>query len=337
MNKIESAIGRRRLGRRHVLAGLAGLAATPLIGRSAAAAWAPSQPITVVVHWAAGGGTDLVFRGLTEVIASEKLSAQPWVVVNRSGGAGLNGFKYLLDQTGDPHTIGAITPSVMAAVLQQNVSVEWRKATPVSNLIVDPQVLVVHSKYPHRTIEAFLAAAKAKPASIRVAGAQLGQEDHLTNLVMEQGTGVQTRFIAVEGGVQVKQNLAGGHVDAGWLNPSELVGSLEKDGGTLMPLAVAMDKRLSAHPDLPTFREKGHDVVFDLFFRGVVAPPNLPAEAVAYHSDVIRKATETARWRAFCEKIMVVPTFIAPAEYGATLGRWNGLIEKLMPLVKASR
>jgi putative tricarboxylic transport membrane protein len=328
---------RHMLTRRHALTALTGAATLPLIGGRAKAAWAPTQPITVVVHWAAGGGTDLVFRGMAEVVNSEKLCPQPWIVVNRAGGAGLNGFKYLLDQSGDPHTLGAITPSVMAAVLQQKVNVDWRKALPVGNLIVDPQILVVHSKFPQKTIDEFIAAAKAKPNSIRVAGAQLGQEDHLTNLVMEQGTGIQTRFIAVEGGVQVKQNLAGGHVDAGWLNPSELVGSLEKDGGTLVPLAVALKDRLSAHPNLPTFIEKGHNVVFDMFFRGVVAPPNLNADAIAFHTDVIKRATDTAKWKAFCEKIMVESNYIPPTEYGSALDRWNEIFVKLMPLVSAPR
>lgn len=337
MTKSSGSMRIPALTRRHALTALAGAAVLPLAGRDTAAAWAPSQPITVVVHWAAGGGTDLVFRGLAEVVNSEKLSPQPWIVVNRAGGAGLNGFKYLLDQSGDPHTIGAITPSVMAAVLQQKVNVDWRKALPVGNLIVDPQILVVHSRFPHRTIEEFVAAAKAKPGTIRVAGAQLGQEDHLTNLVMEQGAGIQTRFIPVEGGIQVKQNLAGGHVDAGWLNPSELVGSLASDGGTLVPLAVALKDRLSAHPNLPTFREKGHDVIFDMFFRGVVAPPNLTPDAIAFHTGVIKRATETPKWRAFCEKIMVESNYIPPAQYGSALDRWNEIFVKLMPLVGAAR
>ena len=100
---------------------------------------------------------------MAEIVNSEKLSPQPWIVVNRTGGAGLNGFKYLLDQSGDAHTIGAITPSMMAAVLQQKVDVDWRKALPVGNLIVDPQILVVHSKFPQKTVDEFIAAAKAKP------------------------------------------------------------------------------------------------------------------------------------------------------------------------------
>ena len=337
MTRVTGTTPHHTLTRRHALTALAGAAALPLIGGRAKAAWTPTQPITVVVHWGAGGGTDLVFRGLADIVNSEKLSPQPWVVVNRTGGAGLNGFKYVLDQAGDAHTIGAITPSIMAAVLQQKVDVDWRKALPVGNLIVDPQVLVVHNKFPQKTVEEFIAAAKAKPGTIRVAGAQFGQEDHLTNLVMEQGTGIKTRFIAVEGGIQVKQNLAGGHVDAGWLNPSELVGSLEKDGGTLVPLAVALKERLSAHANLPTFVEKGHDVIFDMFFRGVVAPPNIDTQAVAHHTGVIKRASETPKWKAFCEKIMVESNYIPTADYTAALNRWNDIFVKLMPLVSAAR
>ena len=322
------------LSRRSALTGITGLALAPLMPSIARAAWAPTQPVTVVVHWGAGGGTDLVFRGLTEIVNSEGLSPQPWVVTNRTGGAGLNGFKYLLDQAGDEHTIGAIAPAILAA---QKADIDWRKATPIANLVVDPQLLVVHNKAPYKTLEEFISAAKAKPGSIRVAGAQFGQEDHLTNLVMEQGTGVKTKFIPVEGGIQVKQNLAGGHVDAGWLNPSEVVGSLDTQGGTLVILAVALKNRLAAYPNVPTFVEKGHDVVFDMFFRGVLGPPDIDPDAVTFYTDVLKKATATPKWKAFCEKVMTEPTFIPSAEHAAALDRWDKTIKSLLPLVNASR
>lgn len=325
------------LSRRSAVAGLTGLALSPLAPRIARAAWTPTQPVTVVVHWGAGGGTDIVFRGLTEIVNSEGLSPQPWVVTNRTGGAGLNGFKYLLDQEGDAHTIGAVTPAIPSALHAKKGDMDWRKAMPVSNLIVDPQFLVVYHKTPYKTLEDFVSAAKAKPGTITVAGAQFGQEDHLTNLVMEKGTGIKTKFIPVEGGVQVKQNLAGGHVNAGWLNPSEVVGSLASQGGTLVVLAVAMKDRLPAYPDVPTFVEKGHDVIFDMFFRGVLAPPKVNPDAIAFYSDVIGKATSSPKWKAFCEKTMVVSNYMPAKDYDAALDRWDKTIKDLMPLVNASK
>jgi putative tricarboxylic transport membrane protein len=337
MNRNREITGMSTIIRRTALASLAGTALTLLAGPAALADWEPTQPVTVVVHWSAGGGTDVVFRGLTDIINEQNLSPQPWVVTNRTGGAGMNGFTYLVDQAGDPHTIGAITPSILVTLLMQPIDVDWRQTTPLGNLILDPQFLVVHDGTPFRTIEDFVEVARDNPGTVTVAGAQIGQEDHLTNLMMEQAIGIETRFVAVEGGIQVKQNLLGGHVDGGWLNPSEYVGSLVEDGGNLVLLGIALDQRIDAYPDVPTFIESGYDVNFDMFFRGVVAPADIPAEAVAFYERVLEEATSTPEWKAFTDRIMVEPVFIPPAEYTDALERWESQLSELVPLVQAAQ
>lgn len=302
------------------------------------AQWQPDQPVTLIVPYAAGGGTDIVARALIEVINENNLSPQPWVAVNRPGGGGMTALQYMVDRPDDTNTLTMFTSSGMtSAMLQEQLGLSWKQLTPIANLILDVEYLVTHEASPFETIEDVIAYAKENPGSLRVGGAAIGTEDHLVTLMMQENAGIEVRYVAHQGGGEVKQNIAGGHLDVAWLNPSEMQGFLVEDGGTVVPIGVAWAEREEDFPDVPTFKEAGYDVVFDLFFRGILGPKNLTEEQVDFYAGVIEEATQSEAWQETLAEQNLPGQYIGAEQYQAALERWDAALTDLMPMVRAAQ
>jgi len=304
----------------------------------ALAAWTPDQSVTLIVPYAAGGGTDIVARALVEVINDNELSPQPWVVVNKPGGGGMTALQYMVDRPDDPYTLTMMTSSGMtSAMLQEQLGLSWKQLTPIANLILDVEYMVTHQDSQFQTVEDAIDYAKENPGQLRVGGAAIGTEDHLVTLMMQDAADVEVRYVAHQGGGEVKQNIAGGHVDVAWLNPSEMRGFLVEDGGTVVPVAVAWAERQDDFPEVPTFVEKGYDVVFDLFFRGVLGPKNLTDDQVDFYAGVIEEATAHPDWKQALSDIALPGQYIGAKDYQAALERWDAALTDLMPMVREAQ
>lgn len=302
------------------------------------AEWTPEQPVTLIVPYAAGGGTDIVARALVEVINTNELSPHPWVVVNRPGGGGMTALQYMVSRPDDPYNLTMFTSSGMtSAMLQEDLGLSWEQLTPIANLIVDVQYLVTHQDSGLETLEEVMAFAKENPGQLRVGGAAIGNEDHLNTLMWQENTGIEVRYVAHQGGGEVKQNIAGGHLELGWLNPSEMRGFLVEDGGTVFPIAVAWAERQEEFPDVPTFVEQGYDVVFDSFFRGIMGPGEMTEDQVAFYADVLAEATDHPDWQDALVEQSLPGQYIGGADYQAALERWDQVLTELMPLVREAQ
>ena len=298
----------------------------------AAAAYVPEKPISVIVPYGAGGGTDLVFRTLVQIINDKKLGGQNWVIINREGGAGMNGMTYVLGLKGDKNTLMALTPGHIVIPKLQGIDASWRNLTPVANLVTDPQILVATGQSGYKTIGELVAGIKGGK-DVRFAGGAIAQDDHLTHLLFEQALGKKVSYVAFKGGGDMRQSLLGGHVEAGWLNPSEIEGLTPKDGGTLIPVAVALDKRLADLPDVPTLKESGVDVVYDMFFRSLVAPGGVPQDVVDYYVSVIDKAVAEPEWKAFVKKLGSLDAYMTKADFAKALEGWDAKFTGLIPQI----
>lgn len=300
------------------------------------AAWQPEKEVTVVIPYSPGGGTDTIGRILVKVINDNNLSPVPWVAVNRAGGGGLVGMKYVIDRAGDKHTITLVTSTGVVTSKLRESGINWRKLTPISNLILDPQFLATHTESGFKTIQDVIDFAKKNPTKLRVGGATIGSEDSLCALMMDKYAGVESQYVAFEGGGDVRKNLMGGHVQVGWLNPSEMEGLLVKDGGKIVPLAVALKDRFPAYPDVPTFAEVGHPgVIFDLFFRGVLGTPDMDDEVAAFYDNIIGKAVQLPEYKEALEKGKIPALYLNSADFREAIERWDAALGELVPLVKA--
>ncbi|MDX9860747.1 MAG: tripartite tricarboxylate transporter substrate binding protein [Rhodospirillales bacterium] len=300
------------------------------------AAWQPEKEVTLVIPYAPGGGTDVIGRILVKVVNENNLSPVPWVAVNRAGGGGLVGMKYVIDRAGDKHTITLVTSTGVVTSKLQGSVINWRKLTPISNLILDPQFLATHTESGFKSIKDVIDFAKKNPTQLRVAGATIGSEDSLCALMMQKYAGVETQYVAFEGGGDVRKNLMGGHVHVGWLNPSEMEGLMVKDGGKIVPLAVALNEPFPAYPDVPTFASAGYPgVVFDLFFRGILGAPDIDPEVAAFYDGIIGKAVQHPEYKEALDKGKIPALYLNTADFGKAIERWDASLGELVPLVKA--
>jgi len=174
-----------------VLAAAALWAAAP-----AAKAWEPTKPIEFVVPAGTGGGADQMARFLQGVVAKHSLSKQPIVVVNRSGGAGAEGFLDVKNDKGNGHKIVITLSNLFTTPLATGVPFNWRDLTPVQMLALDQFVLWVNAESPHQTAKAYLDAVKAGPdRAMKMAGTGSKQEDQIITVMVEKVAGKKITYI----------------------------------------------------------------------------------------------------------------------------------------------
>lgn len=258
----------------------------------------PTRPIEVVVHTGPGGGSDLLARAVALMIEKEKLLPVRMQVVNKTGGNGAVAAAYLAEKKGDPNTLGFFTGVWLNNPLTSaEAKVTLKDLTPVARLVLEPAVIAVKADAPYKTFADFIAAAKQSPGQLKQSGGSVTSRDNVVRQLLQKNTGARWAFISFPGGGERIAALLGGHVNMMVIEPAEAGEHIR--AGNMRVLAQVSDRRLSAFPDVPTLKEAGFDIPSVPQVRGVVAPPAVPKENVAYWEDVFRKLTQTASWRKF--------------------------------------
>ena len=270
------------------------LAAAALPARAFAQAKYPSRAIEVVVPFAPGGGTDNLMRTIVGIIDENRWSPVAINVNNRAGGSGAIGYTYLLNKKGDPHVIAGAAPTIVSAKVEGRLPGNHRDMTVLMIVAIDELMLTVRSESKYQTIEEFVKAAKERPGQMTVAGTGTNSEDHIFTYLFEQAAGIKVKYVPFNSGGECTTALMGGHVDAGVMNPNEIVAQVEAKKAK--NLAVAAKKRLDDAPDLPTFAEKKMEFYWEQM-RGVVGTGGMPPEAVTWWVDVLKKVTDTKKWQ----------------------------------------
>jgi putative tricarboxylic transport membrane protein len=270
------------------------LAAAALPAGAAAQAKYPSRAIEVVVPFAPGGGTDNLMRTIVGIIDENKWSPVPINVNNRAGGSGAIGYTYLLNKKGDPHVIAGAAPTIVSAKVEGRLPGNHRDMTVLMIVAIDELMLTVRSESKYQTVEDFVKDAKARPGTLTVAGTGTNSEDHIFTYLFEQAAGIKVKYVPFNSGGECTTALMGGHVDAGVMNPNEIVAQVEAKKAR--NLAIAAKKRLEDAPDLPTFAEKKMEFYWEQM-RGVVGTGGMPPEAVAWWVDTLKKVTDTKKWK----------------------------------------
>jgi tripartite-type tricarboxylate transporter receptor subunit TctC len=301
----------------------AGILLSPVVP---AAAEYPEKEITVIVPWAAGGGTDLITRFLADLM--DKNLGKPVVVVNKPGGGGLVGFKQLAAAKPDGYTLGITTNSMILHKYAASSYLDWRELAPIALHNNDPAGFTVNNDAPWKTIKEALDFARANPMKMRVANSGPGAIWHVAAALLGSKTGVQFTHVPYGGANPAAVALAGGHVEATSVSPAE-VGTLIK-GGKLRLLAIASEKRAPLFTDVPTFKESGIDFVFGVW-RCLEAPKGTPKEIISKLENSVKTAVNDPKFKDFMTKNGFGQAFMGPAESAALMAQEEKELEKIVP------
>jgi putative tricarboxylic transport membrane protein len=299
------------------------------LGAGNAGAWEPTKPVEFIAPAGVGGGADVMSRWIAAFLAKEKMAPQPFVVVNKAGGAGAEGFTYVKGKKGDPHTILITLSSLFTTPLAVGIPFNWRDLTPVARLALDEFVLWVHAETPYQTAAEYLRAVKEKPGQFNMGGTGTAQEDQIITIQLEQAAGLKFTYVPFKGGGEVCKNLAGKHVDSTVNNPAECVGLWK--GGHVRPLGVFDTERM-VYPDwknIPTMREAGYNINY-LMLRGIFTTPGVSKEVQDYYVGLFKRVTETAEWKNYIQDNGLKAAFLTGAEYVKWLEETESLHKDLM-------
>lgn len=294
------------------------VAAVAMLGAAVqvqAGEWKPTKSIEFTVPYAPGGGSDVLARTIDNVIKTEKLSPVQLLIVNKPGGSATIGTTAVAHAKGNQHMLLTfISGQVAGPLVVGKGAATYRDLTMIGGLAMDEQLVVVKKDSPFATIDDMIKAAKQKPGGLSIGGTATGQEDQMTNRLLERAADIKLRYVPFNSGGECITSLLGGHVDMIWANPSEFMP--QYDAKMVRPLAVANETRLALLPDVPTFMEKGYKFTFD-FFRGIAAPPGIPAETVAFYETMMKKMNEAPGWKeGYLAKYMLSPRWMGSKEFG---------------------
>jgi putative tricarboxylic transport membrane protein len=306
----------------------AAICATAVFADTPAQAWQPTKPVEFVVPAGTGGGADQMARFIQGVVAKGKLMDQPIIVVNKSGGAGAEGFLDVKGDKGNGHKIVITLSNLFTTPLATGVPFNWRDMTPVSMLALDQFVLWVNEESPHKTPKAFFDAVKAGPdKGMKMGGTGSKQEDQIITVMLEKAAGKKITYIPYKGGGEVAVQLVGKHVDATVNNPIEAESHWR--AGKLRALCVMDNKALpysakvtasQSWGSLPTCASAGIPVEYTML-RGVFMPPGVTPEQVKFYVELMAKVRATPEWKDFMEKGAFNQTSLSGQAYFDWLGK----------------
>ncbi|MBI3451923.1 MAG: tripartite tricarboxylate transporter substrate binding protein [Rhodospirillales bacterium] len=286
--------------------------------------WQPTKAVTFVVPAGTGGGADQMSRMIQGIVTKYNLMPQPLVVINKSGGAGAEGFLDVKESKSDPHKIIITLSNLFTTPLATGVPFNWKDLTPVAMLALDQFVLWVNADTPYKTAKDYISAVKAGgPNKFKMGGTGSKQEDQIITVAVDKIAGTKFTYVPYKGGGEVAVQLVGKHVDSTVNNPIEAVAQWR--AGALRPLCVFDDQRMPykdkiagsmSWNDIPTCKESGLDIDY-LMLRGIFMPAGVSQNQVNYYVELFKKVRETPEWKKFMEDGAFNTSFMAGAEYRA--------------------
>ncbi len=267
---------------------------------SDALAWEPKKPIEFVIMAGKGGGADKMARLLQTVIEKNGMSSKPLTPINKPGGSGAEALVHLNGASDPDYTIMVTLNSFYTTPLRQpKLGIDITKFAPIARMAEDTFLLWVHADSGIKTVDEFVAAAKAAGSDWVMAGTGKSSEDNLLTDYLNANYGLTMKYVPYKGGGTVAKQLAGQHANSTVNNPSETEGFYA--AGTVVPLASFTDERLALFPDTPTFKELGKDFVYYMQ-RSVVGAPGMSAGAQDYYKALFAKVFASEEWATYRKK-----------------------------------
>lgn len=296
------------------------------VGSIAKPAGYPGKPVEFIVPFNPGGGADASQRVFNKY--AEPLVGQRLVVVNKPGAGGATGWAELVRSKPDGYTVAIVTPPfniIPALVRPKQTGYKLDQFTYVCIYAVVPDLLYARESGQFKTLKDVVDYAKRNPGKIKAANTGALGADFMTTLLIESATGIDMTQIPFTGGAMALQATLAGTTDV--MVASSLFAVAQK--GKLRALAIATEKRDPKLPDVPTFKELGHDVVSERY-RAVGGPPGLSRDIVNYWGQVCKQVVDNAEFRAEMDKIRQPAAFRGPADAQKAIQRMSGEMRALV-------
>jgi len=254
-----------------VVAGALLFAAAPVAANAAGTSY-PERAIKMIVPWAAGGDTDIIYRAFAPYL--QKALGQPVIVANVGGASGTVGEREASAASADGYAIFAPHDYVHSVYYAGLTDIKYDQAfDPICLVASTPSVITAGAKAPWKTYQEMIADAKAHPGTI-IVGASLGSTSQYSIALAAKAGGVKFKYVPYDGTAPRMNALLGGHIQ---LADSNLTQKSKVDAGLLKFLAIMNEKRSPELPNVPTLKELGYDVEYAVN-RGIMVPKGTPDE-----------------------------------------------------------
>ena len=291
-------------------------------------AWSQAaRTIRVVLTVPPGGSIDILFRLLADQISNSK--GQTVIIESRPGAGGVIAAEAVSRAAPDGNTLLSNNNGIIISSILRKVNYDpLTSFEPICYLVTTPQIVVVNSASPYRTLAELLDAARAKPGELSMASVGPNTTQHLGIERLKKLAGANLTYVPYPGGAATANALLGAHVTSAVLNWSEV--SEYVITGKARALATMALQRIEAQPNLPTVSESGFkDFETDVWF-GLVAPAKTPKETVAQLIDWFREALLSPQVKSKLVAQALYPNPKCGSEFDAHLRRQSGLFTQLI-------
>ena len=261
----------------------------------------PSRPITMVVPWGAGGGTDATARIVAALM--EKEMGQPVNVVNRTGGNGVVGHSAIATAPADGYTLGMITVEISMMHWAGLTDLKPTNYTPLALMNIDPAAVTVRADSPHKTINDLLAAIKANPGKFKASGTGQGGIWHLALAGMLKDLKMEISaapWVPSNGAAPAMNDLAAGGIEFVTCSLPESRALI--DAGKARPLTIMANQPSGLYPNVPTLKTATGSNWAIGAWRGIAGPKGLPADVQAKLGAVLKKIYDSPDYQGFMQQ-----------------------------------
>lgn len=289
----------------------------------------PEKPITLICPFGAGGGTDIFARSMLPFV-SKHLGVQV-VVENVPGGDGVIGYTKLYGMKPDGYTLSTCNwPDIFTNKIMFNPAYEGEKFTPVAAWANMPMVLATHAET-FADFNQFLETARKRKVSMGEAGG-VGSTGWVLTLAVEKGAGIEFNKVPYSQSGAVPVAVAGKHIDA-MIGVSSAITSFVKSG-QLKVLVVLHDRRDLLYPDVPTAKELGHKFETFPMLRGVIGPPNIPADRLKILETAFLKAVSDPEYTEMSRKMNIIVDPLSSVAFGRKMKEAMTFLEPFAGMLK---
>lgn len=277
-----------------------------------AAAEFPDRAIEIIVPFGVGGGSDTCARAVAEGL--KPLLKVPLQITNMAGGGATKGMLHVAQQPADGYTVLAVTTShlidAVAPKTRANILTDF---DPLMRIQWDTTAVFVSAESKFKTLKDLIDYGKKNPRFLKFAGTSPGGWSEIQTVAFFKKIGVDVTFIPFESGAEIKAAILGGHIHGALEELAETLPLVR--AGKIRALAVIMEKRHPALPDVPATPELGIDYTPGLM-RAWAVKKGTPADRQKYLHDVIKKALDTPLYKKFVEDnhLYARPGYLSPEE-----------------------